>query len=85
MWSFIGLLLIGFSSVPLSSSLIDLANSAGLNLYLVAFVAMPGVLLSIEVPEWLEQAARRRQRHVSAVVSQVGMDLGLMGWNVRLT
>ena len=73
MWTSIGILLCGFSSVPLASSLTDLANAAGLHSYLVAFVVMPAVLLSVEVPDWLEQVARRRQRNASTVVSQVGM------------
>ena len=73
-WTSTGIFVWGIFSIPLALSLTDLANAVGLRVYPVAFVIIPFLLLSIEVPDLLELAARRRIRHVSAAVSQVGRE-----------
>ena len=72
LWLTAGLALCAFFSVPLASALTDVASSLGMpHAFPVAFVVVPALLLSSEVPGWLELAARRRRRHASAVLSQI--------------
>ena len=72
LWLSFGLGLCALFSVPMVSALSDVAFSLGWShAFPIAFVVVPTLLLSSEVPGWLELAARRRRRHAAAVLSQI--------------
>ena len=72
LWLTAGMALCALFSLPLASSLTDFAAAVNVGAFPIAFVAVPLLLLSNEVPAWLELAGRRRRRHASAVLTQVG-------------